>query len=143
MSAWTSNDIERLTVCYTKGLPIKEIAKILKRTPTALHKAISRFKLHPLRPPKDKICFSENGLPIPPVKEKKHLQYFKKLFRMCLNEEWVSFDKVLTYLLQRNIHVKKSNCLKSQNEEHYVINRRLLQNLKFFFMPIGFVLKKN
>lgn len=77
MSAWTTNDIKELTTYYTKGFPIKEIAKILKRTPTALHKAIARFKLHPLRPKRDQIFFSENGLPIPPVKQRKHLDYLR------------------------------------------------------------------
>jgi hypothetical protein len=73
MSAWTSNDIEQLTRYYTKGFPIKEISKILRRTPTALHKAISRLKLHALRPPKEDLYFSENG-------KKKNIFFILKNF---------------------------------------------------------------
>lgn len=126
MAAWTSNDIEQLTKYYTKGFPIKEISKILRRTPTALHKAISRLKLHALRPPKEDLYFSENGLPIPPVKEKKHLTYFKKLFSACFNEEWVPFEKVEDFLKNYDILINPLKHSYGTGETLYSMNRRIV-----------------
>jgi hypothetical protein len=126
MSAWTSDDIEQLTRYYTKGFSIKKISKLLKRTPTALHKAISRLKLHALRPPKEDLYFSENGLPIPPVKEKKHLLYFKKLFSVCLNEEWVTFEKVEEFLKNYNFVIKPMMHYQGSKESLYSMNRRIV-----------------
>ncbi|MCX7338225.1 MAG: hypothetical protein NTX76_02945 [Alphaproteobacteria bacterium] len=40
---WSLDDIEKMKVAFLSGQKIKEIARDLKRTPTALNKALSRF----------------------------------------------------------------------------------------------------
>jgi hypothetical protein len=43
--AWTQNEIQLLKLCAKYRTPIKRIAMLINRTPTAVSKAICRFKL--------------------------------------------------------------------------------------------------
>ncbi|CAO5677044.1 MAG: hypothetical protein HEEMFOPI_01055 [Holosporales bacterium] len=123
MSAWTHQDIENLTVFYTTGLPIKEISKKMGRTPTALHKAISRFKLHPSRNLFSKTA--DNGLPKVPKNQRRHPSYLKDLFEKCFNEHWVTFDEVLNYLKEKKLHVTKLNQKSDTFETMYALKNKI------------------
>lgn len=136
MSAWTAHDIEELTTCYTKGFPIKKISRILKRSPTALNKAISRFKLHALRPIKQKIQYGENGLPIPTENQKIELSYLKRLFKKCMNEEWVDFQVVIDYLLKKGISVQLLGQFNHEHEPLYAMDNKIV-------VPAQIMLKAN
>lgn len=125
LSAWTVNDINKLSQCYTKGMAIKEIARILDRTPTALHKAIARYNLHALNPSRKQNKMNEQGLPVPKQNEVSEPSYLKKLFEKCLNEVWVDFRTVLEYLKEHDI---KAEALKQYNEckeELYSVDRKI------------------
>lgn len=125
MSTWSAEDIKQLSKYYTMGFPIKEIANILHRSPTALYKAISRFHLQSLKPPKDAPIFDENGLPVPTAKERREKSYLKKLFSICMNEEWVDFSIVLEYLREQNINVEFLNQRNKYGEDLYALNRKI------------------
>jgi hypothetical protein len=125
MSLWTANDIETLSVYYTKGFPIKEISRRLGRSPTALHKAISRYKLHPLKSdkPKDK---TKEILPSTSIfKEHNEKSYIKKFFQKCMNENWVSFNNVVDYLRQKGIDVEFLDKKNNNHEDLYALNNKV------------------
>ncbi|MBP9752320.1 MAG: hypothetical protein KBD31_00705 [Proteobacteria bacterium] len=130
MTTWTHSDIESLTIFYTTGLSIKEIAKKMGRSPTALHKAISRFKLHPIRGPyfkKDSSSgnVAENGLPIVPKNQRSHPSYLKELFQKYFNEEWVSFEEVLAYLKEKQVVIDKINNTNDLHEQMYAFKNKI------------------
>ena len=125
MSYWTANDIEILTVFYTKGLPIKEISKRLNRSPTALHKAISRFKLNPLKSESPLQSSEEKWQTNTIKKGDRKKSYIQKIFHKCMNEYWVSFNEVIDYLSEKGISVVHLNRKNNDNEDLYALNNKI------------------
>lgn len=97
MSEWTFEDVQRLKVAYISGKRTKEIARILHRTPTAVNKALSRFKIrHPLK----------KRLPLFMAPVKKTVKKItKKRISLPKLENWITFDTLLDYLKKAGCHV--------------------------------------
>ncbi len=51
--SWNKDTLEQLTVLYKKGTPLKKIAEILGRTPTAINKILERQNIRKRRPPRE------------------------------------------------------------------------------------------
>lgn len=124
LSTWTVNDIKTLSTCYTKGMSIKEISQILNRTPTALHKAISRFGLKSLHP-KNNQDASEAWYGTPSKEETESVSYLKKFFEKCFNETWVEFQTVLKYLKNQHVIVESLGQFNKKGEELYSIGQKI------------------
>ncbi|CAO5682510.1 MAG: hypothetical protein HEEMFOPI_01711 [Holosporales bacterium] len=124
LSTWTVNDIKTLSTCYTKGMTIKEISQLLNRTPTALHKAISRFGLKSLHP-KNNQDAAETWYGIPSKEETESVSYLKKFFENCFNETWVDFQTVLEYLKKQRVMVEPLGQFNKKGEELYSIGQKI------------------
>jgi hypothetical protein len=125
MTIWTTSDINNLSSYYMKGYPIKEISKLLKRSPTALHKAISRFKLHPLRTNPIKLNSLNEDDNDSSYKERSKKFHIKKFFEKCMNEEWVSFKDVLIYLKQNGVIVVELDQKNEEGQKLFALNRKI------------------
>lgn len=124
LSIWTVDDIKTLSKCYTMGMTVKEISQILNRTPTALHKAITRFglkKLHPKNNPEA----AETWYGVPTKQETESVSYLKKFFEKCFNETWVDFKTVLEYLHQQNVVVESLKQFNQKGEALYAIGQKI------------------
>ena len=94
---WTQEEIELLTAFYLKGDRLKNIAKNLNRSPTAINKTLNRFNIR-----KTKIHSNSNITSSKPIKESK--PHHKKE----PTEHWVTFHKVLQWLEMNQVHVIKN-----------------------------------
>ena len=94
---WTQEEIDLLTIFYLKGDRLKNIAKNLNRSPTAINKTLNRFNIR-----KIKIHSNSNITASKPLKESK--PHHKKE----PTEHWVTFHKVLQWLEMNQIYVIKN-----------------------------------
>lgn len=105
MIQWTQAEIQQLTKDYTIGLPLRVIANRLGRSYTALCKAVSRFK-------------------IPPNKNLTRKINTKKL--LVLEDNWVDFTTVLSYLRYIDINVNLLRDKYLDGEQLYSIHTKIL-----------------
>lgn len=96
---WSEIDISKVRSYFIQGLQIKDIAKEMNRTPTAINKALSRFNI---RPTLEKM----HGVRIS-YQQKKSYFLKKPSFELsALRNEvdnWIGFWKLCDYLEQQKI----------------------------------------
>ncbi|MCE2716028.1 MAG: hypothetical protein ACK4V2_05675 [Pseudomonadota bacterium] len=96
---WSGADISKARNYFIAGLPIKDIAKEMNRTPTAINKALSRFKIRPnkIREQEIRLCY----------RPQKSYLIEKPSFELnALRNEvdnWVGFWKLCEYLGQQKV----------------------------------------
>jgi hypothetical protein len=99
---WSPSEIHKAKQYFLHGLPIKNIAEKLGRTPSSINKALTRFGIRTENP---RYTLSKNIL----EKQKKtneirlqSLGFDRQSLRKQL-DNWVSFWKVCSYLEAQNI----------------------------------------
>lgn len=107
MAQWTQTEIKELTKYYTLGLPLRLIANRLGRTYSALSKALVRFNIlvHSTR------------------KGTKKAKVHKTI---TVEELWVDFAEVLTYLANLGVQVCSMPGRFFEKEPLYAIHTKLM-----------------
>ncbi len=122
---WSPLEISQAREYFLYGLPIKNIAQKLGRTPSSINKALTRFGIRPS---------TQRRQSIPKITTKtkttkNKLQppsFDKKILRKHL-DNWVSFWKVCNYLSAQNI------CFYEQSPHGTALEKRtFLVNDKIF-----------
>ncbi|RZI45699.1 hypothetical protein [Candidatus Finniella inopinata] len=112
---WTDSDIEQMKTAFLQGKTIKDMAKQLGRTPTALNKALSRFGVRRDRKPtkvtaqpcvdwrrylipggQSPNSLDDEAILLPASLKDSFLSH--RLFLKATEPNWVSLKKVITYL---------------------------------------------
>jgi len=121
MTHWTTSDISQLSQYYVEGLTMKEIARLLNRTPSSLYKAVKRFNLHTLNAKRSIMMTDEE----PKVRRRSSTSYLQKFFEKCFNEHWVKFDAVLEYLKKHHIFVESLESKNTDQSSLYALNNKI------------------
>lgn len=132
---WTSKDIHTLKLAFLEGLPIKQIAKHLKRTPTALNKALTRFGIRPkgIKSRKSFLNWAETSQALisrvsPSSKRKKS---------KSVDSEWVPFSTILNYLKENGDSIKTIHHEGDHaDEQRFLIHGRI-------YTPLQLLLRAN
>ncbi len=97
---WGPHDISKLKELFLKGFSLKEMAKELSRSVTAVNKAISRFGF------REKMPSSYTPIPVSLWQEKKHIDVPQILKRAAFfshsKRRVVEFDYVVEFLRTRH-----------------------------------------
>jgi hypothetical protein len=99
---WSNTNVQILKTEYIAGASIKRIASLLNRSPSAINKAITRFKI--TRKP-----YAKHILP-PPIKPRHHTNN-NNIPKITLPEidEWVSIADIVGYLASSGFHISITN----------------------------------
>ncbi len=124
--SWKPKEIEQLRTDFLKGVPIKLIARALKRTPGSVNKALSRFEIRPAR------CFKERKYAIPSLHRKAKKPYVDEIagrsgqypLHPAYPSPWTSFATILEWLQAENISFK------TLSHDTYMIDNRPLSKMQ-------------
>lgn len=139
INCWTEEDIKKIRCCFIEGLQIKDIAKELNRTPTAINKALSRFNIRPIRQGIEvRSSLKENKTCL----AKKPSFEIKSLHREIDN--WVSFCKLCDYLAQQKVRfyeVTKAGV--SLEQRQFKVGEKILSTRELMMMANKIRFEKN
>jgi len=139
MKTWTSLEIEQLTQGFLSGTPLKELARKMDRTPTALNKALTRFGIRRERPKEEKTLWNDFGNAEklhtlnPMTAIKKFDRRFRKLQNALVNQ-WVPMEQVLGVLDSNGHRVYMAQAHKDPRESLYALDGRTVTALKIIFL---------
>lgn len=117
-SSWSPTELSQLQLAYTQGVPLKTLAQQLGRSPSALNKALTRFRIRPPRPPKQ-----EPSSPRPsPFFRHSHVKL--RTSRLHL-PRLISMEQLMLFLNQQGYCAQTRRFLLNQHiYPYYLINQR-------------------
>jgi hypothetical protein len=139
MKTWTPFDIEQLMKGYLSGTSLKELAREINRTPTAVNKALTRFGIRRERSKGEKTLWNDFGNAAhhltsnPMTAIKKFDRRFRKQQRALVNK-WVPMEQVLNVLDEKNHQVYISEVHKDPRRSVYLVDGRKVRALQVVFM---------
>ena len=148
MKTWTSFDIEQLLKGFLSGIPLKELARELDRTPTAVNKALTRFGIRRERPKQEKTLWNDFG------NAEKHqsvhpmtaIRKFDRRFRKQQNalvNTWGPMEQVLSVLDAKGHQIRLLEANKDPRQSVYSLDGRKLRALQLVFMANRYRIEQN
>ncbi|MDP3372027.1 MAG: hypothetical protein Q8S21_03965 [Candidatus Paracaedibacteraceae bacterium] len=139
MKSWTANDIDELKKGFLTGTPLKELAWKMKRTPTALNKALTRFGIRTERPKSEKSLWNDFGNSKTPITINPMcaIKRFDKRFRKiqkAQTTQWVEMDKVLSVMDAKGHHIYVAEANKDPRQTLYFVDGKKVTALQVVFL---------
>lgn len=139
MKAWTASDIDELKKGFLSGIPLKELAWKMQRTPTALNKALTRFCIRRERPKEEKSLWNDFGNSKTPktINPMIAIKRFDRRFRKLQKEattQWVPMENVLAVMDSKGHHVYVSDTNKDPRKTIYSVDDRHITALQVIFL---------
>lgn len=151
---WTADKIELLKVAFLQGNQLKQIAKTLGKTASALNKALDRFGIRSQKrkrqyiewSPSDPHC--QSGIPsFIGFEKKKETPVGKKI--LCFKHRrkskddsvWVALPEVVSYVRNKGVPLKslaKPLTPDLFSEAQFILNHKPLTALQLLFMANEF-----
>lgn len=106
--SWTSEDVQQLSELFTKNVSLKDMAKALARTASAVNKALDRYKIRTRRYTKDQHLdrfhmLDSSNLYIGGCGDSGS----KPTKRISTHYDWVSLYEVVNFLKKNNFKIMR------------------------------------
>jgi hypothetical protein len=139
MKSWTATDIDELKKGFLTGTPLKELAWKMKRTPTALNKALTRFGIRREREKPEKSLWNDFGNSKTPttINPMRAIKRFDRRYRKIQKAEttqWVEMDKVLSVMDAKGHRVYVAEAHKDPRQTLYTVDGRKITALQIVFL---------
>ncbi len=147
MKEWSSSELKQLTNGYLSGVSIKELARQLDRTPTALNKALTRFGIRHKRKPK-RITFWDafGAADLKTYSPQAAIARFDRRYRKYQQElcsRWVPMDQVLSILESKGHAVRLLKAMENPRESLYLFDDKPIVALRLVFTANRYRLERN
>lgn len=147
MKMWSSSELKQLTNGYLSGVSIKELARRLNRTPTALNKALTRFGIRHQRKPKRITFWNAFGdADLKTYSPQTAIARFDRRYRKHQRElcsRWVPMDQVVSILESKGHIVQLLKAMENPRQSLYLFDGKPLPALRLVFIANRYRLERN
>jgi hypothetical protein len=135
MKTWTAADIETLTMGFLDKTPLKVLAWQMKRTPSALNKAMTRFGIRKPREKKPKSVWNnfnlyEEATLVNPMCAIKRFDRKFRLHQKVHIKRWVDMDAILSLMDEKGHRVYVADAHKDPRCTIYTVDGRKMAALQ-------------